>query len=166
MPTIKITKEQIKAASSEIKDTSTVPQGKTEITIPSLQETKLTNAMNNDFAMKSRVYEEVLAPELVENEKLKREQKKTLMNNIFKILKWQFIMTYIFVIIGLISVILSELINIKESLALASISFVKFYITSIIVELIAILFFIVKNVFDTSITDLFSNFDKNNKEKE
>ena len=53
-----------------------------------------------------------------------------------------------------------------RSLVEAGISFMKFYITSIIVELISILFFIVKNVFDTSIIDLFKNFDKNKEKRE
>lgn len=39
--------------------------------------------MNVLFEMKSYIYQKVLGPELQENESLKREQKKALMNNSF-----------------------------------------------------------------------------------
>ena len=126
----------------------------------------MISGMNEAFAMKQRLYEKVLAPQLEENEKLKREQKTDLMNNIFIILKWQFIATYVFVLVVLIALLCSTLLGIPEKVAIEAISFIKFYITSIIVELISILFFIVKNVFDTSIVDLFKNFDKSKDKKD
>ena len=116
--------------------------------------------------MKRKLYVHVLAPQLEKNEKLKRDLKIRLMTNIFRILKWQFIATYVFVGLMTISLIFSAYLKIPESLVEAGISFMKFYITSIIVELISILFFIVKNVFDTSIIDLFKNFDKNKEKRE
>ena len=116
--------------------------------------------MNASFRLSQKMYEEVLAPQLKENEDLKRKNKKTLMTNIFKILKWQFVFTYIFVTIILMGVVLSGILNISDNVILAIIKFIEFYITSIVVELISILFFIVKNVFDTSIADLIKDFDK------
>lgn len=121
--------------------------------------------MNALFGLKQRIYERVLSPQLEINEDLKRQHKNVLMRNIFKILKWQFIFTYIFVSILLISVILSQFLSLDAIIIKTVINFIEFYITSIVVELISILFFIVQNVFDKSIVDLFSNFDKQKKKK-
>lgn len=161
----RITKEQMEAAVKQVKDSTNVPsQPKVELQAPN-SDSEIITDMNDAFAMKRRLYEEVLAPQLKENEVLKREQKKGLMENLFAILKWQLIATYMAVTIILLILMFSSFLGISEQLATEAIEFIKFYITSIIVELIAILFFIVKNVFDTSITDLFSNFDKNSKDK-
>ena len=119
--------------------------------------------MNVLFEMKSYIYQKVLGPELQENESLKREQKKALMNNIFKILKWQFIFTYVFVTVLLAAVLFSAFLKIEASTISTIIKFIQFYITSIVVELISILFFIVKSVFDKSIVELFRNFDREKK---
>ena len=127
---------------------------------------EIVSGLNEDFMMKQRLYETVLAPELKKNEELKREQKKKLMENIFKILKGQFIATYLFIIIIIIQLTFSSYLKISEALAMEIMSFIKFYITSIIVELISILFFVVKNVFDTSIVDMFKNFDNKSDKKE
>ena len=51
-------------------------------------------------------------------------------------------------------------LGISENLVLRVIKFAEFYITSIVAELIAILFFIVKSVFDKSIVELIKDFDK------
>uniref|UniRef100_UPI00405633CD hypothetical protein n=1 Tax=Acetatifactor sp. TaxID=1872090 RepID=UPI00405633CD len=161
----RITKEQMDAMLQQVKKDTAVPATpKVELQAPNA-DTEIISGMNDAFAMKQRLYENVLAPQLKENEELKRKLKEKLMNKLFSILKWQLIATYISVTIILVIMMFSSLLGISEQLAIESISFIKFYITSVIVELIAILFFIVKNVFDTSITDLFSNFDKNNKEK-
>ena len=136
-----------------------------ELATPDL-DSEIIADMNEAFAMKQRLYEKVLAPQLSKNEELKRDHKNRLMDNIFKILKWQFIATYIFVIIAIFVVGYSSIFSSKsEKLVLELISFVKFYITAIIAELISILFFIVQNVFDTSIVDLFKNFDKKDSSK-
>lgn len=139
------------------------------VNIPNKLDIKITNAdsvssetvqMNEAFELSRKLYQDVLSPQLEKNEELKREQKKELMSKIFKILKWQFIFTYFFVAIILLGSLLSGNLKISENIILNIISFVKFYITSIIVELLSILFFIVKNVFDKSIVDLIKNFDK------
>ena len=146
-----------------------------EITVPEKQKVEIEKDEKSDpnsidviemnvlFEMKSYIYQKVLGPELQENESLKREQKKALMNNIFKILKWQFIFTYVFVTVLLAAVLLSAFLKIEASTISTIIKFIQFYITSIVVELISILFFIVKSVFDKSIVELFRNFDREKK---
>lgn len=133
-----------------LRETEIPDKSRVELNVHS-EEDAIVADLNQQFAMKQRLYEQVLAPQLKENEDLKREHKGVLMTNIFKILKWQFIFTYIFVFTIIIAVLFSSYLGITEKLAMEGISFIKFYITSIIVELISILFFIVKNVFDTSI---------------
>lgn len=161
----RITNEQIAAIESATKNIPIPNQPEVNLEMPS-SDSDMISGMNEAFAMKQRLYEKVLAPQLEENEKLKREQKTDLMNNIFIILKWQFIATYVFVLVVLIALLCSTLLGIPEKVAIEAISFIKFYITSIIVELISILFFIVKNVFDTSIVDLFKNSDKSKDKKD
>ena len=62
----------------------------------------------------------------------------------------------------ILSIIFSGKLDLSEKIILNLIKFIEFYITSIVVELISILFFIVKNVFDTSIVELLKGFDKRN----
>ena len=121
---------------------------------------KEARQMNESFEITKNIYQNVLAPQLEKNEKLKRKQKQILMNNIFRILKLQFLFTYVFVFILMIGILTSEFLGISEHVVINLINFIKFYITSIVVELLSILFFIVKNVFDKSIVDLIRNFDK------
>ena len=140
-----------------------------EITVPEKQKVEIEKDEKSDpnsidviemnvlFEMKSYIYQKVLGPELQENESLKREQKKALMNNIFK----KF--TYVFVTVLLAAVLFSAFLKIEASTISTIIKFIQFYITSIVVELISILFFIVKSVFDKSIVELFRNFDREKK---
>lgn len=132
---------------------------------PPLEEVKLVTDINDAFASKQRLYENVLAPQLQQNEKLKRAQKQELTQKVFEILKWQFIATYGFVLIIIIIIAASSRLQLSDTIIGRIIDFIQFYITSIIAELIAILFFIVKNVFDTSIVDLFKNFDSKGKDE-
>lgn len=99
-----------------------------EITVPEKQKVEIEKDEKSDpnsidviemnvlFEMKSYIYQKVLGPELQENESLKREQKKALMNNIFKILKWQFIFTYVFVTVLLAAVLFSAFLKIEASI--------------------------------------------------
>lgn len=116
--------------------------------------------MNNYFTKQYYIYKDILAPQLIKNEELKRRHKSRLMNNIFTLLKCQFIVTYIFIVIFILMIAFNVYLQITTQVIIEIFSFLKFYITSIVVELISILFFIVKNVFDKSIVDLFKNFDK------
>ena len=121
--------------------------------------------MNNAFAISEYLYKDVLSPELSKNEDLKRQQKKDLMPELFNILKWQFIYTYIAVSIIIIIIGASSFLSLSDVVIEKVIGFVQFYITAIVGELIAILFFIVKNVFDKSIVELIKDFDKRDKDK-
>lgn len=129
------------------------------------EESVVASELNGDFSYKQRLYENVLAPELEKNEELKRQQKQELMTKIFQILKWQFIATYGFVLIIIIIIAKSNQLELSDTIIGKMIDFIQFYITSIIAELIAILFFIVKDVFDKSIFELFRNFDSKGKEE-
>ena len=137
---------------------------KAEVEVSSDQETEDVEVsiqeMNTFFEQKYRIYNEVLAPQLKENERLKRRHKEVLLTTLFKFLKYQFIATYIIIFILIIIVAANKYLNITEKIISEIFSFLRFYITTIVAELIAILFFIVKNVFDKSIVDLFRNFDK------
>ena len=110
------------------------------------------------------IYKDILSPQLQKNEELKRQQKKKLMDNIFKLLKTQFIATYVLIFGFIMMIALNQEFGITENTMTQIFDFLKFYITTIIAELIAMLFFIVKNVFDKSIVDLFKNFDKDRAE--
>ena len=96
--------------------------------------------MNNRFKLSQKIYEDVLAPQLEENENLKREQKRTLVDKLFKLLAFQFIVTYIFVFMLILSIIFSGKLTLSENVILNLMKFIEFYITSIVVELISILF--------------------------
>lgn len=121
--------------------------------------------MNQAFELSQYLYKEVLSPELKENEELKRTQKRELMTKLFKVIKWQFICTYISVSVIIIIIGASSFLSLSSDIVEKIITFMKFYITTIVGELIAILFFIVKNVFDTSIVELIKNFDKRKSNK-
>lgn len=121
--------------------------------------------MNEAFGIARKIYEGVLAPQLEQNEGLKRKQKEKLMNKLFEILKLQFWFTYIYVLILVLAVLFSGILGISENLVLNVIKFAEFYITSVVAELIAILFFIVKSVFDKSIVELIKDFDKRDNDK-
>ena len=122
---------------------------------------------NNDSLIKNvnnKVLIDILSPEITKNEATKRNHKKYLI-----------ILLTFFLIIQFVSVsfICSKVLNYCTT-ATANIdivnsllTFVSAYITSIIVELIAILNYIVKNVFDTSLSELvkiFKETDQTNKD--
>lgn len=122
--------------------------------------------MNLYFLMREKIYTDTLSPQLEKNEEKKREHKDIVVNKLFSILKWQFIATYIFTFILIIAIVFGGFFNIDSETIKYMFDFLKFYITSILAELVAILFFIVKQVFDKSIFELFKNFDKNLKNNE
>lgn len=116
--------------------------------------------MNSYFLMREKIYTDTLSPQLVLNEEEKRKHKNTVVEKLFSILKWQFIAMYAFSFIIIIAIIFGGCFNSNVEMIKYVFDFLKFYITSILAELIAILFFIVKQVFDKSIVELFKNFDK------
>lgn len=157
-------KNKISFAQREVLNSITVPRNvKIEITQP--KRAIEIAEMNSTFGLISKIYKDVLSPQLELNEELKRKHKTSLMYNIFHLLKIQFGFTYVFVFVLLVGILASHFLGISEHTIDSIIKFIQFYITSIVVELISILFFIVKNVFDKSIVDLLKNFDKQDKNK-
>lgn len=97
-----------------------------------------------------------LKPHLSKNEKQKRNFKETLM----KFIMWVLIAQLAFVGIPMILVFMSLIFHwgwlrpLSENNVVQVFSFLKYYISAIIAEVLAMLFFIVQFVFDKSIVDL------------
>lgn len=103
---------------------------------------------------------EVLSPEIRDNESKKRQHKDALMNAVSKFLLFQFIIVAGMVVSLLGAFIWGHMIGkpFANDTMQIFLSFVGIYITSVVVELIAILRCIVTNVFDTSIAGLVEAF--------
>lgn len=111
---------------------------------------KIINNANQYFLLK------ILSPQIEHNEDKKRIHKDKLISIIKIFLVCQFIIL-LFLLFGIITMIF-VFHGLKNDLELSYleliVKFVSLYITSIVAELIAMLHFIVSNVFDTSITGL------------
>ncbi len=111
---------------------------------------ELVNTANKYFLI------EILSPELKYNEERKREHKDKLIDIMKYFLLFQFILLS-FLLLGVISVVF-VFHGLKNDIDLnylkTIINFISIYITSVVVEIIAMLNYIVSNVFDTSITGL------------
>ena len=103
---------------------------------------------------------DVLSPEIKENEQKKREHKDALMRAVSKFLTFQFLFVGIMILILFVSFIKCHMdrIPFSDNTMQMCFTFVGVYITSVVVELIAILRCIVTNVFDTSIAGLVEAF--------
>lgn len=111
----------------------------------------------------------ILSPEITNNELKKREHKDALIGIVQKFLIFQFIimLSLLFGIIIMIFVFHGIGNDLDLKYIKVIINFVSLYITSVVVELIAMLKYIVSNVFDTSITGLVEIYkDTANKELE
>lgn len=112
----------------------------------------------------NKVLIEYLSPEVSKNERSKRLHKYILIILMVIFLTIQFKSVYT-ITIEVINYAISKEANIDIVNSL--LTFVSAYITSVVVELIAILRYIVKNVFDTSIAELVKIFkETDNKIKE
>lgn len=158
-------KENLSNEQQIVMDSVDIPQQVNIKIEKAISISKDAHQMNEAFELTRVMYQDVLSPQLKENEILKRSQKERLMEELFKILNLQFNWTYVFVFALIIGTLASSFINISENIVRDIFKFGEFYITSIVVELLSILFFIVKNVFDTSIVDLIKDFDKRKKRK-
>lgn len=105
-----------------------------------------------------------LAPEVTKNEEKKREHKDKLIFYVSIFLGLQFAMIFVLIFTVLISIIIFHYRENDFSSGIINMLFAFFgtYITSVIVELIFILKYIVVNVFDTSISALMEVFTKSN----
>ena len=111
---------------------------------------KIIDNANKYFLVK------VLSPQIEKNEAKKREHKNVLIQIVKSFLIFQFVIILIllFGIIIMIFVFHGFNNDLELSYLEKIINFVSIYITSVVVELIAMLKYIVANVFDTSITSL------------
>lgn len=111
---------------------------------------KIIDNANKYFLVK------VLSPQIEKNEAKKREHKNVLIQIVKSFLIFQFIiiLVLLFGIITMIFVFHGFHNDIELSYLEKIINFVSIYITSVVIELIAMLKCIVTNVFDTSITSL------------
>lgn len=102
------------------------------------------------------VISNVLAPELSINEKQKRSIKRNLIIYILIVLSFQLLafLSIIFVVLILVHNNPSILQNISNEKIEYIVRFLIFYISAVIAEFIAMLFFIVRFAFDKSIVDL------------
>lgn len=102
----------------------------------------------------------VLSPQIEKNEIKKRKHKDILLISIAIFLVFQFGTVYYLVFKTITTIFDCHIDNKPLDLELIKImlTFTTGYITSIVVELVAILKYIVKNVFDTSIAELVEKF--------
>lgn len=109
-----------------------------------------------------------LAPEVSKNEEKKRDHKDKLIKYVSIFLGTQFIIIFILIMIVIVSIIVFHALKNDFSSGIINMLFAFFgtYITSVIVELIFILKYIVVNVFDTSISALMEVFTKSNNKKQ
>lgn len=98
----------------------------------------------------------ILSPEITNNEEKKRLHKDHLIDIVKKFLVFQFILLVLMVPGTIISTFIFHALgnDIPIDYLEMLIKFISVYITSVVVELIAMLNYIVSNVFDTSITTL------------
>lgn len=127
---------------------------------------KIITDANNYFLVK------ILSPEVKENEQKKREHKDKLIELIENFLKVQLKILVGLIFITLVTIFLFHFLQNDFEIEYFKlvIGIVGVYITSVVVELIAMLKYVVENVFDTSITKLVelfrTNYNDNRKEWE
>ncbi len=110
----------------------------------------------SDHDALNKVLLETLNPHLSLNESQKRKFKERLMKYIRRILVAQMILVSIPILMVFITICFDVpfMKDIEKEQIQSLFDFLKYYIGAIIVEFIAMLFFIVKYVFDKSIVDL------------
>lgn len=115
-------------------------------------------------SVREAVLKNDLVPQLIKNEAQKRTFKTSLMNYVKNMIICQTILITIPIILMTASsfIKLPFLNVLTETNFEFFCSFLKYYISAIILEFIAMLFFIVKYVFDKSITDLVKDYKKDN----
>lgn len=115
---------------------------------------RLIKNVNNEFLIN------VLSPEIQKNEEKKRKHKDWLMIIMGGFLLFQFLLIAVIICAWGYFIINAHLEGnpFNDSTIKILFAFIGTYITSHIIELIAILRYIVKNVFDTSVTGMVNNF--------
>lgn len=115
----------------------------------------------------AKVLLNTLAPQISGNEEKKREHKDKLIKYVSIFLGTQFLIIFILTMLIIISIIVFHAIGKDFSATMLQMIFTFFgtYITSVIVELICILKYIIINVFDTSVSALMEAFKMQNDDK-
>ena len=151
-------KNDIKPKGKEITDGKVQSQnGRKEKSVREIVEES-----NSKFLM------DVLSPEIKANEEKRRKHKDWLMIIMGAFLMFQFAMVALMIAYSGYWVIRLQVNNtpFADSTLQIIFTFIGTYITSIIVELIAILRYIVKNVFDTSIAGMVKDVKKKRKREQ
>lgn len=111
-----------------------------------------------DHAARNQLLLETLSPHLSRNEEQKRQFKVKLMNLTKQLIILQLVFVAIPILLIFGDLCLKLPVPVFEKIPVEIVpsifSFLKYYITAIIAELLAMLFFIVRFVFDKSIVDL------------
>lgn len=140
---------------------------KSEVDILTQNETK--NESNDELVQNANntVLVRVLSPQVEKNEEAKRTHKNILIGILGGFILLQFGLTFYIMnrTFGFIFTYYNENKEIDQHLVNLLFGFLTGYITSVVVELIYMLKFIVKNVFDTSISDLVKLFKEESKNK-
>ena len=108
------------------------------------------------------IYRKTLIPQLNKNENQKRKHKLYLLIGIgiFIVIQILVLSAVIGIFVANITLDLTIFKDLNLDVTDKLLDFLKYYIGATVVEVLGILFFIVKNVYDTSIVDLFKDFSK------
>ena len=122
---------------------------------------------NQIIANNNTTIAETIPHEITKNEEKKREHKDLLLKIVMWFLGVQFGLFFLLLTGVIVCLIIGHMIDKPFPTEMTTMIFdmLKIYLASIIVELISMLYFIVKNVFDTTIPDLAKQL-TNNKNKD
>lgn len=120
---------------------------------------------NNDIksfvaTFNNSIVKESLMPELIENEQQKRTLKENVLNRVCLLILVHSVLMLIClgILIGTVTLGSNIFPNINENLCLQLIDFMKFFVIASLCEFVAMLFVIVRYVFDKSIAELVALF--------
>lgn len=153
--------EQMKRALDALDEIPYEPSG--GVKMPDRESGSLTN--NNNINTNRIFLLDVLSPQIKENERCKRIHKHFLLAAVGIFISTQFILLFILMSKTIYSIIECHKNGNPFSDQTIQLLFTGLgaYMTSIVVELIAMLYYIVKNVFDTSISGLVKAFKESKK---
>lgn len=125
----------------------------------------ISTQKNNEYDLETEQYIndanaavllKTLAPQIRKNEKKKREHKDKLIKYLARFLAFQFAFVFIIIMVAIVAIIYFHADKNPLSQGMVNILFAFFgtYLTSVVVELIYILKYIVEQVFDASISSL------------
>lgn len=139
--------EKIKSQTANVKNKVNIPQE--SVNIDSIV------VYSNNEALGDAV-----TTEITKNEEKKREHKDLLLKLVAWFLGLQFGLFFLLLSGVIVMIVVAHMVKMDFSMDVINSVFdmLKMYLTSIIVEMISMLYFIVRNVFDTTIPDLAKQF--------